>query len=143
MNAQEITQILLAKLPEGLPLEIPPKVFLDMGGEFVNYQEGVLLRARYPVLERYQNPLGYMQGGIISALMDNTMGPLSFLVAPPSVTTQLSVSFIRPVTPDETYIEVEAVIIEQTKKQLHMQAYAYSTAGKRLAIGYATAQVIV
>ena len=67
-----------------------------MEGEFVDYQEGQTLSVRFPVKERYQNAIGHMQGGMIVATIDNTLGPLSFLVAPPSVTTQLNTSVHPP-----------------------------------------------
>lgn len=78
---------LRAKLPDDADIEIPPKVFTDMGGALIRYDDGEALTARFPVRERYQNPMQYMQGGMIVAAIDNTLGPLSYLVAPPSVTT--------------------------------------------------------
>ncbi|WP_442498072.1 hypothetical protein [Methylobacter sp. sgz302048] len=54
-------------------LELPPKIFKAMQGEFLEYVEGQLLTVRFPVKERYSNPFGCMQGGMIVAAMDNTL----------------------------------------------------------------------
>jgi len=72
----------------------PPPVFALMKGEFVELDlDAGLLSARFPVLESYLNPYGSMQGGMIAAAVDNTLGPLSVLVAPPNVTRRLEVKY--------------------------------------------------
>ncbi|MDX1993058.1 MAG: PaaI family thioesterase [bacterium] len=142
MSAQPQPEVMLQQKAENAGLEIPPKVFLDMEGEMLEYIEGKSLRVRFPVKERYQNPLGYMQGGMIVAAMDNTIGPLSYLVAPPSVTTQLNTSYIRPVTPQDAYIEVVAILVERTRRQIFLSAEAMNPAGKRVATCTATCMLI-
>ena len=126
----------------GTRLEVPPKAFVDMGGEFVDYQEGQTLSVRFPVKERYQNPMGHMQGGMIVAAIDNTLGPLSFLVAPPSVTTQLNTSYIRPVTAQDEYIIITGRVLERTRSQLFMMAEVTNAFGKLVAISYATCSIL-
>jgi uncharacterized protein (TIGR00369 family) len=134
---QEVIELLKTSQLEGSDLEMPPKCFLTMDGEFLDYEEGEALRARFPVKEAYRNPLGYMQGGFLVAAMDNTLGPLSYLVAPPSVTSQLNTSFIRPVTPDLDYVYVEARVVERTRKQIFITTHARDSRGKLLAICHA------
>ena len=136
---------LLAELkklaPEG-QLELPPKIFVDMQAEVVDYEPKQSLTVRFPVLERYQNPLRMMQGGMIVAAIDNTVGPLSYLVAPPSVTTQLNTSFIRPVTAQDAYITVEAHVLEVTRRQLLFSAHVSNAQNKTVAIAQITAQIV-
>ncbi len=79
-------------------LKLPPPIALLMEVEFVSYEEGESMTNRFPVKESYQNPAGHMQGGMIAAAVDNTVGPLSFLLAPYSTTTHLNLTYIRPVT---------------------------------------------
>ena len=86
-DGPDIDALLRARLPTGVPLQIPPPCLTDMQGEPVAYVEGESLAMRFPVLARYQNPIGHMQGGFIVAALDNTLGPFSYLIAPPSVTT--------------------------------------------------------
>ena len=144
MTPTVLTDELLAQMranasdPDGATLELPPKVFVDMGGAFVAFEEGRALTARFPNLPRHQNPMGFMQGGIIAAVIDNTIGPLSFLVAPPSVTAQLNITYIRPVTPEDAYVEVEGRVVERTRTQILLAARVSNPAGKLVAIAQAT-----
>ncbi len=79
--------------------ELPPPVFTYMQGEFLEYdpERGVLTN-RFPVLEKYLNPYGAMQGGMVAAAVDNTLGPLSMLVASPNVTRKLELKYSNPIT---------------------------------------------
>jgi acyl-coenzyme A thioesterase PaaI-like protein len=72
---------LLELMPSNTGMELPPKVFVDMDGEFIDFVEGESLTVRFPNKERYMNPLGFMQGGIIVAAMDNAIAPLSYMLA--------------------------------------------------------------
>jgi uncharacterized protein (TIGR00369 family) len=113
---------------------IPPPVFIAMQGELLafNSEDGVL-RARFPVLEKHLNPYGAMQGGIVAAAIDNTLGPLSMLVAPPNVTRRLELKYSRPVTPDLDHITVEARLLERKGQQLKFRAEVRDQEGMLLA----------
>lgn len=139
-KTSEIFALLIDRVPAGL--EMPPKVFVDMQGEFLNFTDEKTLMARFPVLERYQNPLGYMQGGVLVAIVDNTIGPLSYLVAPPSVTTQLNTSYVRPVTPQDEFLYVTAWVSEQTRRQLFLTAHVTNDAEKMVAISHASCTIL-
>lgn len=134
----------LDQLRENAPdgFRIPPPVFEEMEAEVVGYDEGERLRVRFPVRERYQNPAGMMQGGAIAAAVDNTIGPLSYLVAPPSVTTQLNLSYLRPVPPSMPYIEVEATFDERTRQYLYFSARVLDPNGRVVALAQATCVVV-
>lgn len=123
-------------------LQIPPPVYLDMQAEALDYREGEALTVRFPVLARYQNPMGMMQGGVIVAAIDNTLGPLSYLVAPPSVTTQLNTSYLRPVRPDDAYLDVEGRLTERAGSYLFFSARVTNPAGKTVALAHATTQIV-
>ena len=128
---------------EATGIELPPKVFTEAGGEFVRLDlDEKLLICRFPVLERYLNPLRHVQGGAIALLLDNTLGPLSYMVAPPSTTTQMHINYIRPITAEQSHVEIEAQVIEQTRRFLFMQARAISPEGKPQVMCDATAMVL-
>jgi len=77
---------------------IPPPVFQTLRGEFLAYDpQAGLLRTRFPVLPEYLNPYGSLQGGVVAAAIDNTLGPLSMLVAPPNVTRRLEMKYSQAV----------------------------------------------
>lgn len=141
-----LTDQLMARMKAMIPpetgLELPPKIFIDMAGEILDFQASRSLVVRFPVQERYQNPMGNMQGGMIVTAIDNTLGPLSFLVAPPSVTTQLNTTYIRPVTGQDRFITVEGRVLERTRSLLFLMAEVKNEAGKLVAISYATCSIL-
>ena len=113
---------------------IPPPVFDAMQGEFLAFDvEASLLTARFPVLEKYLNPYGSMQGGMLAAAIDNTLGPLSMLVAPPNVTRRLEMKYSRPVTIDCQYVTVEAKFLGRRGLQLKFSAEVRDQQGILLA----------
>jgi len=113
---------------------IPPPVFLEMKGEFVGFDlEGRTLTTRFPILEKHLNPYRTMQGGMLAAAVDNTIGPLSLLVAPPSVTRHLEMKYSRPATPDTVYILIKGEFVERQKRQLKFRAEVCDPQGVLLA----------
>ena len=123
-------------------LRLPPPVFETFGAEVVGHEAGRSLTVRFPVEERWQNPMGMMQGGVLAALVDNVLGPLSYLVAPPSVTTELSVTFVRPVTPDMPWVEVRGEVVEAMRTRLVLKAEVTDPDGRRLALAQAACLVV-
>jgi acyl-coenzyme A thioesterase PaaI-like protein len=118
---------------------LPPPSFESMHGEFLGFdlEQGVL-RTRFPVLQEWLNPYGLMQGGLIAAAVDNTLGPLSMLVAPPNVTRRLELKFSQGVVASIPAILVEARLIEQEGRWLRFQARVHDSNGARFASATAT-----
>ena len=107
--------------PEGLFL--PPPCFVTLKGEFLDYdEENKIMKTRFPILDEFLNPFSTLQGGIVAAVIDNTIGPLSMLVASPSVTREMRVKYSRPVTMDIEYLYVEARLLEKEGKRLKLTA---------------------
>ena len=123
-------------------LRLPPPVFETFGAEVVGHEEGRSLTVRFPVEERWQNPMGMMQGGVLAALVDNVLGPLSYLVAPPSVTTELNVTFLRPVTPDAEWVDVRGEVVEVMRTRLVLKAEVTDPRGRRVALAQAACLVV-
>ena len=125
-------------MPKQADIELPPRIHQEMEGEFIDYIEGKSLTVRFPVKKRYQNPFGAMQGGMIVAAIDCSYGPLAYLVTPPSVTTHINTTYIRPVTAVEKYIDVIATVVEITRRQIHMRADVKNSAGQLMAISHSS-----
>lgn len=142
LTGNTINERLQAMLPSGSGLQIPPACLLDMQGEPLEYEEGVFLSVRFPVLPRYANPLGHMQGGYIVAALDNTIGPFSYLIAPPSVTASLNTQYLRPVTPETPFITCTARLTERTRATLYLTGEARNPEGKVVAMCQATCQIL-
>lgn len=138
----DLAALVRARLPAGMQAELPPPCLVDMQGECLEYEEGRLLRMRFPVQERQRNPLGNMQGGFIVVALDNTIGPFAFLVAPPSATASLTTQYLRPVTRADRYITCTARLVEQTRSTLHIHAEARNDAGKVVALCQSVNQIL-
>ena len=112
----------------------PPPVFTAMQGKFLDFDsEQSILSVRFPVLETWLNPYGIMQGGMVAAAVDNTLGPLSMLVAPPNVTRRLQMKYSQQVTPDLGYITVKARLLEREGRWLAFSAEVRDPEGALLA----------
>ena len=112
----------------------PPPVFKFMQAELleIDLEHGVL-RVRFPGLPQYRNPYHTMQGGMIATGVDNTVGPLSVLIAPPNVTRTLELKYSKPVTLDMEEIVVIARLAEMDEKRIFINAEVRSPDGTRLA----------
>ena len=135
MDMSSITEILHARLGDRIDeFLLPPPVFEFMQGEFLEFDpQSAYLKVRFPVLEDYLNPYGVMQGGLVAAAVDNTLGPLSMLVAPPNVTRTLDMKFSQPVTTELEYIIVEASLQERDGRRLNFTAEVRDQRGRLLA----------
>jgi acyl-coenzyme A thioesterase PaaI-like protein len=135
MSSELLVEIMRARYGDKLDeFLIPPPSFLEMGAVFVDFDEvaGWLI-TRFPVREAYMNPYGAMQGGFIAAAVDNTLGPLSMLVAPPNVTRRLEMKYSRAVTSEMAEIIVRAEFLGQDGKWLDFKAEVRSPGGDLLA----------
>jgi acyl-coenzyme A thioesterase PaaI-like protein len=130
----EILDILRGKLGDRIEgYQFPPPVFAALEGSFqeLDLDRGYL-RTRFPVLDRFLNPFGAFQGGMIAAAVDNTLGPLSFLVAPPNVTRELGLTYSHPVRPEMGYFDVSANFIRRDGRWLYFNAEVRAPDQKRL-----------
>ena len=131
----ELFEILHEKFGERMQGYLfPPPVFMAMRGELLEMDlKNGLFTARFPVLESYLNPYGAMQGGMIAAAVDYTLGPLSVAIAPPNVTRKLEMKYSRPATMDMEFILVTARLVERKDPQLFFEARVSSPDGHKLA----------
>lgn len=138
--ATGLTDLLKQRLPDGLLL--PPPCLITMQAEPLEYEEGQWLSMRFPVLPEYRNPLGYMQGGFIVAALDNTLGPFSYLIAPPSVTSHLAIEYLRPVPPGTEYVDCVARLTERTSHNLYLSGEVRNPQGKVVALCQCTCHIL-
>ena len=118
---------------------IPPPVFVAMKGEIIDLDLEVgTLTTRFPVLEAYQNPFRSMQGGMVAAAVDNTLGPLSMLVAPPNVTRRLDMKYSLPIMMDLEFIIVTGQLVGSEGRNLTLKAEVRGPENQLLARARAT-----
>ncbi len=124
-------------------ISFPPPVFDALEGEVVSYDiKNETLTNRFPILGEHLNPYGNMQGGIIAAAIDNTIGPLSLLVSPPNFTRHMTLKYTKVISPDLGFIYVRAKFLGRKKRQLFFEAVVESGEGERLASAKSTHWVI-
>lgn len=112
----------------------PPPVFTAMQGQFLEVDfEAESITVRFPILDTYLNPYGSLQGGIIATIVDNTLGPLSMLVADSNVTRHLEMTYSRPIPLAMGYVVVTARLLEREGHRLSFAAEVRSPSGQRLA----------
>ncbi|MFP4426358.1 MAG: PaaI family thioesterase [Spirochaetaceae bacterium] len=125
------------------PMKIPSPSFLTAGGKIIAYEGRKLLRSAFPVPEEYSNPAGFLQGGYITTLLDDTFGPLSYLAAGrPAVTLNLATTFIRPVPVSEEFLVVEAQVVSRGRRVLTMSGRVENSRGKLVATATSINQVM-
>ena len=132
---EEILPLLDEKLAGRIDeIDFPPPVFDAMQGEVIAYDlENNSLTTRFPILNEQLNPYGTMQGGIIAAAIDNTIGPLSLLVSPPNFTRQMEVKYSKVISPELGYIYITARFIKKHKRQLFFEAIVEISNQEKLA----------
>ena len=137
MHELSISEILKDRLGDKLKdFLIPPPIFELMHGEFLAIDvKARRIKTRFPILAEYQNPYRTMQGGMVAAAVDNTLGPLSMLVAPPNVTRRLEMKYNQPITIDLQYITVEGKFLKRDGRRLTFSAEVRDQGGNLLARG--------
>ncbi|MEN8189110.1 MAG: PaaI family thioesterase [Thermodesulfobacteriota bacterium] len=148
INRERIPRELLKQLESRLEGKVqdivfPPPVFDALQGEIIDYDlEEKMVQTRFPILAAHLNPYGNMQGGIISAAIDNTIGPLSMLVSPPNFTRYMKVKYGKVVSPDLGFIYVTAHHTGGKKRFLYFEAVVRDSDGNILASAESTHWVI-
>jgi acyl-coenzyme A thioesterase PaaI-like protein len=135
MDLSSVMEIMQARLGDRIDeFILPPPVIEFMQAELLEFDPGLArLRMRFPVLEDYLNPYGVMQGGLVAAAVDNTLGPLSMLVAPPNVTRTLDMKYSRSITPELGSIIVDGRLVERQDRRLKFSADVRDQDGQLLA----------
>lgn len=124
-------------------VEIPPKVFVEMGAEITDYVRNQSMTVSMPAPERYAGPTGMLQGGIIAAAFDNAFGPFAYLTAKrPCVTTDLHITYLRPIKTGSGKITVEVTLRAKTRRFVFMDGVVYNGAGKPAAKAAMTVAIL-
>jgi len=148
IDKNRIPKELLSLLEEKLQgasddITFPPPAFDAMKGEFIAFDvEKETFTNKFPVLKEHLNPYGYMQGGFISAAIDNTIGPLSLLVSSPNFTRSMEIKYGKVISPSFDYIYVTARFIKKKKRQLFFEAIVANSDGEKLVSAKSTHWII-
>ena len=78
-----------------------PPAYIDLLGMRPIHAEPGLVRFEFQATEQLYNPAGVVQGGFLTAMLDESMGPAALSVLGPGhgiPTLDLNISFLRPAT---------------------------------------------
>jgi uncharacterized protein (TIGR00369 family) len=101
------------------------------------------LKVGFEGREEFCNPAGFIQGGILSAMLDDSMGPAVFVTSDGrfyTTTISLTVNFIAPARPGP--LIVEAQVIQIGKSIAFMEGKLIAKDGTVLATASTTARLI-
>lgn len=117
---------------------LPPESFTVMGCEIIDFDpEGKSIVVTMPLKDFTLNPYNTMQGGFISAAIDNAIGPLSMLVAPLNMSRRMTTEYLKPLTKEIELYYIKAKVTEIKGRKIFFEASISSKEGTV----YATASV--
>jgi acyl-coenzyme A thioesterase PaaI-like protein len=112
----------------------PSPAHAELMLDYLTVEPGVRIVSRVPYQKRLSNPIGTFQGGMLSAAIDETFGPLSYMTANgPCTTLTLNVTFLSAFTEAMGSCEIEATILKRTKNFIFMRADVRSPDGEIVA----------
>lgn len=97
------------------------------------------LKVAFTAREEFYNPFGLVQGGIVSAMLDDTMGPLVGMLTEGKfaiTTTDLHVTFLKGATAGE--LTCEARVVKLGRNVAFTEAELFDAQGALLARGLST-----
>ena len=132
----DLTRKFLGGLSErsGDKMKFPPSFMEEMGAEVLENVEGKSVTVSIPIKTSYNNPLGITFGGYYSVFFDTAFGPFSSLAArAPTTTLDLNICFIKPLSPKDESVLVEANVVSLSKNYLLLSAEARKLSGELVA----------
>lgn len=119
---------------KGFDVQFPPKSMLELKIEFLEVSPGVRIIGKAPFQERFTNPIKSYQGGMLSALLDDHFGPLSYITAQaPCSTLSLSTTFVKPFLSNTEHVIIEANVVKMTRSVLFMNGVIKTEDGEVIA----------
>jgi molybdopterin converting factor subunit 1 len=122
-------------------LELPK--YVDLLGMRPLSAEPGHVRMEFTASEQFLNPAGVVQGGFITAMLDDTMGPAAVAQLGPGYfapTLELKVSFLRPVGPGK--LVADGRVVHLGKSIAFLEGSLEDDEGNLVATATATARVV-
>lgn len=101
------------------------------------------IRVRFEGRPQFCNPAGFIQGGFLAAMLDDTMGPAMFIFGEGRVftpTIDLHVSFLSPARPGPLYGEGQ--VVQAGKSIAFLEGRLMDLSGTLVARGAASARLV-
>jgi uncharacterized protein (TIGR00369 family) len=122
----------------------PPPAAALLGFKLLEIDpEHGVLRAQFEATSQFLNPMGNVQGGLLAAMLDDTMGPaLTAMLGGDQVapTLELKVNFLRPAKVG--VILAEGRVVSKGSAIAFLSGELRDPAGELLATATATARIL-
>ena len=122
-------------------LELPR--YVDLLGMRPLFAEPGHVQMEFTATEQFLNPAGVVQGGFITAMLDDTMGPAAVAQLGPghfAPTLELKVSFLRPVGPGR--LIGDGRVVHMGKSVAFLEGSLADEQGNVVATSTATARIV-
>lgn len=110
--------------------------------ERIDPEQGTI-RVRFEGRDEFLNPVGSIQGGILAAMLDDTLGPAAAALLGGDAfaqTLELKTSFLRPARPGRLY--GDARVVHRGREIVFLEGLLSTADGTVVATATATARVI-
>lgn len=122
----------------------PPPSARLLGWRHVGFDaETGTLTVSFQATEEFLNPAGMVQGGMLAAMLDDTLGPVASAVSGGALfaqTLEMKVSYLRPGRVGTIY--GEGRIVRRGREILFLEGRLYDGGGKTIATATATARAV-
>jgi uncharacterized protein (TIGR00369 family) len=101
------------------------------------------IEVHFSALSSFTNPMGNIQGGFLTAMLDDTLGPALVATLAPgefAVTLELKVSFLRPARPGR--LTGRGRVLHRGGSVAFLEGDLRDVSGELLAVASATARVV-
>lgn len=120
----------------------PPPFTKITQGIFLDHVPNESVQMSFPIKEEYNNPMGVTFGGFYGMFFDHAFGPFSALTTnKPTTSLDLNVTFLKPLSPKDEIVLVDAWVVSQSKSYLIMHAKA--TSGRGVLVATATTRMLI
>jgi uncharacterized protein (TIGR00369 family) len=121
----------------------PPPAATLLGWELIGVDpDAGTIVVSFTATEQFLNPVGVVQGGILAAMLDDTLGPALVATLGPgefAPTTDLHVQFFRPAKPGRLF--GRGRVVKRGRDVAFLAGELYDDADAVLATATATAQI--
>ena len=121
----------------------PPPAAVLLGWELVAVDpEAGTIEMAFQATEQFLNPFGMVQGGLLAAMLDDTLGPALVATLGPgqsAPTTDLHVQFLRPARPGR--LVGRGRIVKRGKEICFLAGELLGPDGEAVAVATATARI--
>jgi uncharacterized protein (TIGR00369 family) len=127
---------------EGRAPAPPAAVLLGWKLERVDPETGTI-RVQFEARDEFMNPVGTVQGGMLTAMLDDTMGPAAVAHLGGEVfcqTLELKTSFLRPARPGKLY--GEGRVVHRGRDVVFLEGRLEDADGRLIATATATSRII-